>query len=130
MKKWILFSAMVCMFVFSANAQLGLPSTTVKDTMDIIKAYYNGAELNRADWPDTIIAEDALNVYIANYVYTKGKLKETYKTGRHYDATCNGKTVPLVVKRSVSELGELSYSIGEYVFWVRGRKQHSIDGER
>ena len=130
MNKWILFSAMVCVFVFSANAQLGLPTTTVKDTLDISKVYYNGTELNRADWPDTVIVEDALNVYIANYVYAKGKLKETHRSGRHYDATCNGKTVRLVVKRSVSELGELSYSIGEYVFWVRERKQHSKDGER
>ena len=122
MKKWILFSEMVCMFVFSANAQLGLPTTKVKDTMDISKVYYNGTELNRADWPDTIIVEDALNVYIANYVYTKGKQKETQRNGRHYDATCNGRTVPLVIRRSVSELGALHYSIGDYRFVVRCRR--------
>ena len=121
---------MVFAVAMSADAQLGLPTTTVKDTLDISKVYYNGTELNRADWPDTVIVEDALSVYIANHVYVKGRLKETMKTGRHYDATCNGKTVPLVVKRSVSELGELSYTIGEYVFWVRERKQHSKDGER
>lgn len=135
MKKWILVSAMVCLFVFSAHAQLGLPTTKVKDTMDISKVYYNGTELDRADWPDTVLVEDALNVYIANYVYTKGKQKEAHKSGRHYDATCNGKTVRLVVKRSVSGLGKLSYSIGDYVFWVRERKKpnnilNGEDGER
>ena len=125
MKKSLLFGIMLFVVAMSANAQLGLPTTTVKDTLDISKVYYNGTELNRADWPDTVIVEDALNVYIANYVYAKGKLKETHRSGRHYDATCNGKTVRLVVKRSVSELGELSYSIGEYVFWVRERKGKS-----
>jgi hypothetical protein len=124
MKKLVLFGAMVCVAALSAKAQLGLPTTTVKDTFDIGRAYYNGAELNRADWPDTVIVEDALNVYIANFVYEKGKLKETHRIGRHYDATCNGKTVRLVVKQSISGLGELSYSIGDYVFWVRGRKQY------
>ena len=114
----------------SANAQLGLPTTTVKDTFDISRAYYNGAELNRADWPDTVIVEDALNVYIASYVYKKGKLKETHKSGRHYDATCNGKTVPIVVKRSVGVFGELSYSIGEYLFVVRDRKPHDTEIEK
>jgi hypothetical protein len=122
MKKLLLFGIMMFVVAVSTRAQLGLPTTTVKDTFDIITAYYNGAELNRADWPDTMIVEDALNVYIANFVYVKGKLKETHKRGRHYDATCNGKTVRLVVKRSVSELDELSYSIGEYVFWVRARR--------
>lgn len=114
----------------SAHAQLGLPTTTVKDTFDISRAYYNGTELNRADWPDTMIVEDALNVYIANYVYVKGKLKETHRGGRHYDATCNGKTVRLVVKQSISGLGELSYSIGEYLFMVRDRKPHDMEIEK
>ena len=122
MKKWILFGTIVCISAFSANAQLGLPSTTVKDTFDISRVYYNGAELNRADWPDTAIVEDALNVYIAHHVYVKGKMTETVKGGRCYTATCNGKTVPLVVKRSVAGLGKLSYSIGEYVFWVKERR--------
>ena len=122
MKKWFLFGALVCGIVLSASAQLGIPTTKVKDTMDISRVYYNGAELNRADWPDTAIVEDALNVYIANYVYVKGKLKDMHRSGRHYDATCNGKTVPLVVKRSVGVFGELNYTIGEYRFVVRERK--------
>ena len=113
---------MFCVFALSANAQLGKPTTKVKDTMDISRVYYNGAELDKADWPDTMIVEDALNVYIANYVYVKGKLKETHRGGRHYDATCNGKTVRLVVKRSVGVFGELNYTIGEYRFVVRERK--------
>ena len=122
MKKWFLFGTMFCMFAFSANAQLGIPTTKVKDTLDISRVYYNGAELNRADWPDTVIVEDALNVYIANYVYAKGKMKETHRSGRHYDATCNGKTVALVVRRSVGVFGELNFTIGEYRFVVRERK--------
>lgn len=130
MKKLLLFGMLLFAVTVSANAQLGLPTTTVKDTLDISKVYYNGMELNRADWPDTIVVEDALNVYIANFVYVKGKLKETHRRGRHYDATCNGKTVRLVVRRSVSELGELSYTIGDYVFWVKNRKRQSDGGER
>ena len=130
MKKLLLFGIMMCAIDMSASAQLGLPTTTVKDTFDINRAYYNGAELNRADWPDTVIVEDALNVYIANYVYVKGKLKDTRRSGRHYDATCNGKTVRLVVKQSISGLGELSYSIGEYLFMVRNRKQHNMEIEK
>ena len=130
MKKLLLFGIMMFAIAMSASAQLGLPTTTVKDTFDIVKAYYNGAELNRADWPDTLIVEDALDVYIANYVYKKGRLKETHKSGRHYDATCNGKVVPIVVKRSVGMLGELSYSIGEYLFVVRERKPHDMEIEK
>ena len=125
MKKLLLFGVMVVSVALSASAQLGLPTTKVKDTFDISRVYYNGAELNCADWPDTMIVEDALNVYIANFVYEKGKLKETHRRGRHYDATCNGKTVRLVVKQSISGLGELSYSIGDYVFWVRDRRERS-----
>ena len=130
MKKLLLFGIMMLAVAMSASAQLGLPTTTVKDTFDIVKAYYNGTELNRADWPDTIIVEDALDVYIANYVYKKGRLKETHKSGRHYDATCNGKVARLVVKRSVGVLGELNYSIGEYPFVVRDRKQHDTEIEK
>ena len=130
MKKLLLFGIMVFVVAVSASAQLGLPTTTVKDTFDISRAYYNGAELNRADWPDTMIVEDALNVYIANYVYVKGMLKETHRSGRHYDATCNGKVARLVVKRSVGVLGELNYSIGEYLFVVRDRKQHDTEIEK
>ena len=130
MKKLLLFGIMMFAVAMSASAQLGLPTTTVKDTFDISRAYYNGAELNRADWPDTVIVEDALNVYIANYVYVKGKLKETHRSGRHYDATCNGKTSRLVIKRSVGVFGEFNYSIGEYLFVVRERKQHDMEIEK
>ena len=127
MKKLLLFGLMLFVVAMCANAQLGLPTTTVKDTMVISKVYYNGTELNRADWPDTGVVEDALNVYVASHVYRKGRMKETLRSGRHYDATCNGKTVRLVIKRSVSELDELSYSIGEYVFWVKGRRGKMTD---
>ena len=59
---------MLFVVAMRANAQLGLPTTTVKDTMVISKVYYNGTELNRADWPDTVVVEDALNVYVASHV--------------------------------------------------------------
>ena len=122
MKKLLLFGIMMFVGVLSASAQLGLPTTKVKDTFDISRVYYNGTELNRADWPDTMIVEDALNVYIANFVYVKGKLKKGYGAERHYDAKCNGETVSIVVERSMGGLGELSYAIGDYVFWVRTRQ--------
>ena len=125
----LLFGIMMFVITVSANAQLGLPTTTVKDTFDISKAYYNGTELNRADWPDTVIVEDALNVYIANYVYVKGKLKKMHRGGRHYDATCNGKVVSLAVKRSMGEWGRLNYTIDDYVFVVWERKQHDMEIE-
>ena len=122
MKKLLLFGIMMFVGVLSASAQLGLPTTKVKDTFDISRVYYNGTALNRADWPDTMIVEDALNVYIANFVYVKGKLKKGYGAERHYDAKCNGETVSIVVERSMGGLDELSYAIGDYVFWVRTRQ--------
>ena len=48
------FSGIDASKVISANAQLGLPTTKVKDTMGLSKVCYNETELNRADWPDTI----------------------------------------------------------------------------
>lgn len=62
---------MMCIMAFSANAQLGAPTTKVKDTFDIVSVTYNGTGLNRADWPATIIVMDANNFYIAKHVYKR-----------------------------------------------------------
>ena len=75
MKKILLISVVVFGIGLTAHAQLGEPTTNVKDTFHISSVFYNGTALGRADWPDTIIVEDALNVYIAKYIYVKGKLK-------------------------------------------------------
>lgn len=99
MKKILLISVVVFGVGLTAYAQLGKPTTNVKDTFYISSVFYNGTALNKADWPGTIIVEDALNVYIAKYVYVKGKLKDTWVGENRYEATCNGKTIPLTIKR-------------------------------
>lgn len=112
MKKAFLFG-MICVYAMSANAQLGKPTTSVKDTFYISEVYYNGTKLNRADWPDTMIVEDALNVYIAKYIYVKGKLKKKWGGENYYDATCKGKTSSITIERN------RKYTIDDYVFFVR-----------
>ena len=97
----------------TAHAQLGEPTTNVKDTFHISSVFYNGTALGRDDWPDTIIVEDALNVYIAKYVYVKGKLKNTWVDENSYESTCNGKTIPMTIKR------QEKYTIGDYEFIVK-----------
>lgn len=113
MKKILLISVVVFGIGMTAHAQLGKPTTNVKDTFYISSVFYNGKALGRADWPDTIIVEDALNVYIAKYVYVKGKLKDTWVDGNSYESTCNGKTIPLTIKR------QEKYTIGDYEFVVK-----------
>ena len=113
MKKILLICVVVFGIGLTAHAQLGEPTTNVKDTFHIISVYYNGKALGRADWPDTIIVEDALNVYIAKYVYVKGKLKETWVGENRYEATCNGKTIPMTIK------WQEKYTIGDYEFIVK-----------
>ncbi len=90
MKKIMLLCAAIIAFGMAAYAQLGKPTTTVKDTFYINHTYYSGMKLNRADWPDTMIVEDALKVYVAKSTYTKEELKFTF-SGRKYETLCNGK---------------------------------------
>ena len=104
---------MICVCAMSANAQLGKPTTSVKDTFYISEVYYNGTKLNRADWPDTIIVEDALKIYVAKYVYVKGKLKKKLGGENYYDATCNGKTSTLTINSNYQ------YTIDDYIFIVK-----------
>lgn len=113
MKKILLISVVVFGIGLTAHAQLGEPTTNVKDTFHISSVFYNGTALGRADWPDTIIVEDALNVYIAKYIYVKGKLKYTWVDGNIYEATCNGKTIPMTIKQ------QEKYTIGDYEFIVK-----------
>ena len=125
MKKAFIFGAMVCVFILSANAQLGKPTTNVKDTFCVKAVYYNGMALNRPDWPDTIIVEDALKIYVANYVYVKGKAKKKLGYFTYYDATCNGKVYEIGVTRdqAMTDEWEIKYSIGEYVFVTTRKKK-------
>ncbi len=114
---------MVCSFGITANAQLGKPTTSVKDTFYISKVFYNGTELNRADWPDTTIIEDALNVYVAKYVYIKGKLKSNYGDKLIYDALCNGKTCTLTIKNYYGR----EYTIDDYRFVVGQKEEPQVN---
>ncbi len=99
MKKILLTLVLFCTLTITANAQLGTPTTNVRDTFKITNVYYNGTELHKTDWPDTIIMEDALKVYIAKYVYVKGKLIGSFLNEYNYNATCNGKNSELVIKK-------------------------------
>ena len=119
MKKILLISVVVFGVGLTAYAQLGKPTTNVKDTFYISSVFYNGTALNKADWPDTIIVEDALNVYIAKYVYVKGKLKYTWVDGNIYESTCNGKTIPMTIKQ------QEKYPIGDYEFMVKKEKPNT-----
>lgn len=109
---------MVCSFGITANAQLGKPTTSVKDTFFISEVYYNGTKLNRADWPDTIIVEDALKVYVANNIYVKGKLKNSFGNKFYYNASCNGKASSLTIERIYYGYGYyvFEYTIDDYLF--------------
>lgn len=111
MKKILLTLVLFCTLTVTANAQLGTPSTNVRDTFKITNVYYNGTELHKTDWPDTVIMEDALKVYIANYVYVKGKLIKNILNEYKYTATCNGKKSELVIKKYP---GGREYIIDDY----------------
>ena len=92
------------------HAQLGTPTTTVKDTFQITKVVFNGTELNKADWPATIILEDA---------YVKGKAQKV-RGGYQYIATCNGKSTKVFVRRPPSYSGSNGYYIiGDYEITVQ-----------
>lgn len=119
MRKVLFICAMVCSFGITANAQLGKPTSNVKDTFLISEVYYNGIKLNRADWPDTIIVEDALKVYVAKNVYVKGKLKNSLGNRfYYYNASCKGKTSSLAIERNY-DYNDFKYTIDDYIFIVK-----------
>lgn len=137
MKKLVLF-AIMAVSLFSVQAQLGTPKITVRDTFFIVGCFYNGSELNVADWPDAIIIEDALSVTIAGYTYKKGA--PTYTEIHEYNssweghvdyyefkATCNGKKEDMVKVIAGNDCerkfyGDIpyygKYIIGDYIFNV------------
>lgn len=129
---------MYLLILFAALAnisygQLGEPKTTVKDTFAILTVSYNGTSLDKQDWPAKQIIEDPVNIYIANYKYTKNK--PTFSEIKHYDSTweghvdvyaydnakCNGKTQKILIVRPHEDC-ELNYVckyvIGDYEFMV------------
>lgn len=149
MKNLFLLTALMCIMAFSANAQLGAPTTKVKDTFDIVSVTYNGTHLNRADWPATIIVMDANNFYIAKHVYKirpesalskmeKREKKDVWISGLQpynsdgtnysisrtlYFTTCNRKKVKILTEYWYD--GDIFFYIGEdYEFKVKRRTHH------
>ena len=144
MKKLFLLTTLMCIMAFSANAQLGAPTTKVKDTFDIVSVTYNGTRLNRADWPATIIVMDANNFYIAKHVYkikSQSQLTEKEKAEtirrRAWSITrdsdisyaifftiCNKKKV--TIEKTIWESSDrIFFDIGEdYKFEVKRRTHH------
>ena len=148
MKKMFLLTTLMCIMAFSANAQLGAPTTKVKDTFDIVSVTYNGTRLNRADWPATIIVMDANNFYIAKHVYkikpqshlTEKEKAETIRRRAWsipedptekdpisyaiYYTICNKKKVT-IKSTHFSSSGRIRFEIGEdYSFVVERRTHH------
>lgn len=115
MKKVLMICAVFLSLAMTAKAQLGTPTTTVKDTFQITRIKYNGTELNKADWPATIIVEDALKIYISKYVYVKGKAQKV-RGGYEYNAICKGKNTKVYVRRPPSYPRSMgNYSMGNYI---------------
>lgn len=130
MKKILLLA--ITLIVSSVTyAQLGAPKITVRDTLVIVSASYNGYALNVEDWPSFFIEEDVVNIMIAGYTYKKGKPVtqklyefdmswEGYVDFYVYHAICNGKTeiISIVKPRKDCVTDIMQYTIGDYVFGV------------
>lgn len=136
--KHILTLGLAMVLPIVAFAQLGAPKTTAKDTLYIVGVIYNGTELDYADWPARYLLEDAVNIYIANYTYKKGKpvYQDIYSYNSSwkghiafysYDAICNGKKqkVSMVKPREDCEENELyvKYIIEDYEFYLVTKRQ-------
>lgn len=134
MNRTMLFIAMVVCAV-NANAQLGIPVNSQKDTFFIQRVLYNGTELNVADWPSPFIVEDAVNIYVAQFTYEKGRMVYSAFDGYgdcnghtphlvryDYRARCNGTMHNVSVVKSEDGKYDCSrkYTIGDYVFDVYG----------
>lgn len=140
MKK-IVFVILLALTSGLSYAQLGAPKITVRDTFAIVACFYNETELALDDWPATFIEEDALNVYVADYKYKKGKAVKSdidryvsswggnvdyYK----YNSICNGKTENLVIIRPREDCDKFmgkypfkaKYTIGDYEFYTISRE--------
>lgn len=114
-------------------AQLGVPKTTVKDTLLILCVSYNETILEKEDWPDSYIVEDPINIYVAGFVYKKNKATQTET--KHYsssweghidfveygNARCNGKKQRILIVRPHNDCKinfATKYVIGDYEFLV------------
>ncbi len=119
MRKTNMIFAVMIAVAMTAKGQLGLPTTTIKDTFQITEIKYNGTKLNKADWPATIIVEDALRIYISKYVYVKGKAKKV-RGGYEYSATCNGRNEKIYIRKPPSyPHSRGNYIIGNYDITVQ-----------
>lgn len=141
-KKFMLFAVMAA-GMLTAKAQLGEPTITARDTLAIVSCYYRGAELVRADWPDTVVVEDVLNFTVAGFTYKKAALGFThlntlsrlYNIHLNWDGhveiydyatICNKKNVKLRkfvthpdCKRYYGDIPYYgAYILGEYEFYV------------
>lgn len=141
--KQILTLGLAMMMSAAAFAQLGAPKTTSKDTLYIVGVIYNGTQLDYADWPARYLVEDAVNIYIADFTYKKGKpvYQDLYTYNISwkghidyytYDAICNGKKqkVSMVKPREDCEDNEFyaKYIIEDYEFYLVTKRQ--LDGMR
>lgn len=138
MKKVLWVILFVLFGMGPVKAQLGAPTTHVKDTFFIEACVYNGEELSPADYPATYIVEDALNIYIAGFKYVKGRLVRSrvhdyesswggYITYYQYNALCNGKRediLKVIAHEDCKTDYDRKYSIGDYEFFVT-YKSHS-----
>ena len=126
MKKILILCVAILSLAITAKAQLGTPTTTVKDTFQITEIKYNGTKLNKADWPATIIVEDALKIYISKYVYVKGKAQKV-RGGYEYNAICNGKSTKIYVRRPPSYPHSIgNYIIGDYDITVQAMEEAHV----
>lgn len=135
MKKLVIITAVA--FSWCANAQLGAPVNSQKDTFYIQSALYNSTELNSADWPSQYIVEDATSIYVAGYEYVKNKMiyttfssscKEKYCHEDvyefDYDANCNGKKSVVKIFKHKNDDGTCirRYVIDGYEVYAQKRK--------
>lgn len=97
-----------------AEAQLGVPSISSRDTLLISRVLYNNYELNKNDWPADILIEDALELRIGKHVYKKEHFDQDYR-GIRFEVMCNGTKTSLVITK---EDGCTKYSIDKYTFYV------------
>ena len=136
--KRLLTLGMAMMLSIVTFAQLGAPKTSAKDTLYIVGVIYNGTQLDYADWPAKYLVEDAVNIYIADFTYKKGKpiYQDLYSYdiswNGHidfyiYDAICNGKKqkVSIVKPREDCENNEFyaKYNIEDYDFYLVTKRQ-------
>lgn len=139
MTKRIILAAVLTIANIAAFAQLGTPKITAKDTFYIVSVYYNGTELNREDWPDNHLVEDAVNIYIAGYTYRKGqrtysKLDDYVSSwGGHIDyiaysdAICNGKKQRIATVKPRKDCNSKYYAkyvIEDYDFYLMTERQY------